>query len=459
MSNNQSPLVLGYGNIGKLLWQYSVPSIIAMVATSLYNIVDSIFIGHGVGPMALAALSISFPFMNLGAAFGSLIGVGGAAIMSVRLGAKDYRSAEEILGNLVLLNIITGIFFSLVCLLFLDSILLFFGASAETLPYARSFMRILLYGNVITHLYFGLNGMLRSSGYPHKAMITALISVVINIMLAPLFIFVFKWGIEGAALATLLAQVFALLYEALHFFSKKSYIHFKLNIFVLKKNIVKDIISIGIAPFLLNAGGSIIVIIINRSLLLYGSDLAVGAYGIIVRLATLFVMIVLGLTQGMQPIVGYNYGAKQYDRVLKTFKYTVIWAVCITTVGFLLGELFPRYMASMFTTDEELIRLSKEGLQISVILFPIVGFQMVVSQFFQSIGRAKEAVFLSVSRQILFLLPLLFIFPYFWGTKGVWISMPVSDFLATIVAIILIVRQLNKLKKQDENLENNTFEK
>lgn len=459
MSNNQSPLVLGYGNIRKLLWQYSIPSIIAMVATSLYNIVDSIFIGHGVGSMALAALSISFPFMNLGAAFGSLIGVGGAAIMSVRLGAKDYRSAEEILGNLVLLNIITGVFFSVICLLFLDTILLFFGASAETLPYARSFMKILLYGNVITHLYFGLNGMLRSSGYPHKSMITALISVVINCVLAPLFIFVFKWGIEGAALATLLAQVFALFYEALHFFSKKSYIHFKTNIFVLKKNIVKDIISIGIAPFLLNAGGSIIVIIINRSLLLYGSDLAVGAYGIIVRLATLFTMIVLGLTQGMQPIVGYNYGAKQYDRVLKTFKYTVIWAVCITTVGFLLGELFPQYMASMFTTDEELILLSKEGLQITVILFPIVGFQMVVSQFFQSIGKAKEAVFLSISRQILFLLPLLFIFPHFWGTKGVWMSMPVSDFLATIVAFVLIIKQLNKLKKQNVSLENNTFEK
>ena len=447
MSNNQSPLILGYGNIGKLLWQYSIPSIIAMVATSVYNIVDSIFIGHGVGSMALAGLSITFPFMNLGAAFGSLIGVGSAAMMSVRLGAKDYRSAEEILGNLVLLNVITGVVFSIICLIFLDPILYFFGASEATLPYARSFMRILLYGNAITHLYFGLNGMIRSSGYPQKAMVTVLISVVVNCILAPLFIFVFHWGIVGAALATMMAQTAALLFELSHFINKKSYIYFKSDIFVLKKEIVKDIISIGIAPFLLNAGGCIIVIIINRSLLFYGGDLAVGAYGIIARLAMLFVMIVLGLTQGMQPIVGYNFGAKQYDRVLKTFNYAVFCAVCITTTGFIVCELFPEFMVSLFTSDDELIHLSKQGLQIILLVYPIIGFQMVASQFFQSIGKAKQAIFLSVSRQILFLLPLLFIFPHFWGTTGVWISMPVSDFVSTILSLYLIIKQLKELKK------------
>jgi putative MATE family efflux protein len=304
MSVNQSPLVLGYGNIGKLLWQYSIPSIIAMVATSLYNIIDSIFIGHGVGAMAISGLAITFPFMNLGAAFGSLIGVGGAAIMSVRLGAKDKRSAEEILGNVVLLNVISGLFFSASCLIFLDPILLFFGASDATIPYARSFMEVLLYGNIITHLYFGLNGLIRSSGYPRKAMITVLISVVVNLLLAPLFIFVFKWGITGAALATLLAQFSAFIFESFHFFNKNSYIRFSSDIFKLKKNIVYDIISIGIAPFLLNACASFIVIIINRKLLFYGGDLAVGAFGIVNRLAMLFIMIVLGLTQGMQPIVG-----------------------------------------------------------------------------------------------------------------------------------------------------------
>lgn len=448
MSDSQNPLVLGYGNIRKLLWQYSIPSIIAMIATSLYSIIDSIFIGHGVGAMALAGLSITFPFMNLGAAFGSLVGVGAAAMMSVRLGAKDYQSAEKILGNLVLLNVITGFLFSLVCLIFLDPILYFFGASEATLPYARDFMKILLYGNIITHLYFGLNGLIRSSGYPRKAMITILISVFVNIILAPIFIFYFQWGIKGAALATLLAQLSAFVYELFHFFNKNNFIHFKPNIFVLKKDIVSGIISIGIAPFLVNACASVIVIVVNRKLLFYGGDMAVGAYGIVNRLSTLFLMIVLGLTQGMQPIVGYNYGAKQYDRAIKAFRFTVLIATLLTTTGFILGELFPTAMVSLFTSDMELMRLSKIGLQISVALFPIVGFQIVVGQFFQSIGKAKEAIFLSLSRQMLFLLPLLFIIPYFWELNGVWMSIPISDFLATIVAVILISRQLNKFKKE-----------
>ncbi|MFA7401897.1 MAG: MATE family efflux transporter [Bacteroidales bacterium] len=448
MSNIKSPAALEYDNIGKLLWQYSIPSIIAMVATSLYNIIDSIFIGQGVGAMAISGLAITFPFMNLAAAFGSLIGVGGAAIMSVRLGAKDYRSAEEILGNVFLLNCITGILFTVFGLLFLDPVLMFFGASEATLPYARSFMKILLYGNIITHLYFGLNGLIRSSGYPKKAMINVLISVLINCILAPIFIFVFDMGIAGAAWATLIAQASAFVSELFHFFKKSSYIRFKTDIFVLKKNLVYDITSIGIAPFLLNACASLIVIVLNRKLLTHGGDLSVGAYGIINRIGTFFVMIVLGLTQGMQPIVGYNFGAKKYARALKTFKYTCLCAVCITTFGFLLGEIFPVQIVSLFTTDKKLIDISSEGLRIMMIMFPFVGFQMVVSQFFQSIGKAKEAVFMSLSRQMLFLLPFLFIFPYFWGTTGVWFSMPMSDFLATIVALILFIRQLNKFKLQ-----------
>jgi len=305
-----------------------------------------------------------------------------------------------------------------------------------------------LYGNIITHLYFGLNGLIRSSGYPRKAMITILISVFVNIILAPVFIFYFQWGIKGAALATLLAQLSAFVYELFHFFNKNNFIHFKPNIFVLKKDIVSGIISIGIAPFLVNACASVIVIVVNRKLLFYGGDMAVGAYGIVNRLSTLFLMIVLGLTQGMQPIVGYNYGAKQYDRAIKAFRFTVLIATLLTTTGFILGELFPTAMVSLFTSDMELMRLSKIGLQISVALFPIVGFQIVVGQFFQSIGKAKEAIFLSLSRQMLFLLPLLFIIPYFWELNGVWMSIPISDFLATIVAVILISRQLNKFKKE-----------
>jgi len=432
------PLTLGTEKIRNLLIQYSLPAIIAMTASSLYNITDSIFIGHGVGALAISGLAITFPFMNLSAAFGSLVGVGAATLMSVRLGQKDYTTANQILGNVFVLNIIFGLAFTIISLIFLDPILYFFGASPATLPYAHDFMVIILIGNVITHIYLGLNGLLRSIGKPEKAMYATLTTVGLNLILNPLFIFGFKWGIRGSALATVLSQTILLIWQIKLFSDKENFIHFQKGIFKLDKRIVKESLAIGMSPFLMNAVGSIIVIVLNQSLIRHGGDLAVGAYGIINRVTFLFAMVVVGLNQGMQPIAGYNFGAQKFDRVNEVLKLTILFATAIMTVGFLIGELFPRAVASIFTKDKELIRLASEGLRITFIFFPIVGFQMVTTNFFQSIGMAGKAVFLSLTRQLIYLLPCLLIFPSIYGLKGVWYSMPVADLLATLTAAYML---------------------
>ncbi|HOK36108.1 MAG TPA: MATE family efflux transporter [Paludibacteraceae bacterium] len=432
------PLTLGTEKIRNLLIQYSLPAIIAMTASSLYNITDSIFIGHGVGALAISGLAITFPFMNLSAAFGSLVGVGAATLMSVRLGQKDYSTANQILGNVFVLNIIFGLAFAITSLIFLDPILYFFGASPATLPYAHDFMVIILIGNVITHIYLGLNGLLRSIGKPEKAMYATLTTVGLNLILNPLFIFGFKWGIRGSALATVLSQTILLIWQIKLFSDKENFIHFQKGIFKLNKRIVKESLAIGMSPFLMNAVGSIIVIVLNQSLIRHGGDLAVGAYGIINRVTFLFAMVVVGLNQGMQPIAGYNFGAQKFDRVNEVLKLTILFATAIMTVGFLIGELFPRGVASIFTKDKELIRLASEGLRITFIFFPIVGFQMVTTNFFQSIGMAGKAVFLSLTRQLIYLLPCLLIFPSIYGLKGVWYSMPVADLLATLTAAYML---------------------
>jgi len=440
-------LVLGTEKIGKLLMQYAIPAIIAMTASSLYNMVDSIFIGHGVGALAIAGLAITFPLMNLAAAFGSLVGVGASTLVAIKLGQKDRDSAVHVLGNVVLLNGIIGLVFMALVLTFLDPVLLFFGASADTLPYAREYMQVILAGNLVTHIYMGLNEVLRASGYPQKAMAATLMAVIVNCLLDALFIFVFNWGIRGAALATVVAQVIALSWEMYHFSNPKSFLHFERRAFSLQRHIVGGMLAIGLSPFLMNLCACFVVILINKSLQTYGGDLAIGAYGIVNRIVFLFVMIVMGFNQGMQPIAGYNFGARQFDRLITVLKYTIFCGVTVTTVGFLAGQLFPRSIVYLFTTDPELIRISVEGLRIVIILFPVVGFQMVTSSFFQSIGMAKKAIFLSLTRQLLFLFPSLLVFPRFFGTVGVWMSMPVADAIATIVAAWMLSWQLKQLKK------------
>jgi putative MATE family efflux protein len=444
MVQKKSPLALGTENVWHLLLQYAIPSVIAMTAASLYNITDSIFIGQGVGALAISGLAITFPLMNLAAAFGSLVGVGAAALMSLRLGQKDYSTANNILGNVLVLNLILGLSYTVIVLLFLNRILLFFGASSETLPYARDFMTIITIGNVVTFMYFGLNALMRATGNPKRSMYVTIFSVIINVILAPLFIFGFKWGIRGAALATVIAQTSMMLWQVSYFRNKGNYIHFQKGTFRLKRKIAIDAMSIGMAPFLMNVAGCVIVIIINQSLIKHGGDLAVGAFGIINRIAALFVMVVFGLNQGMQPIAGYNFGAKQFERVNKVLKLTILLATGVMTVGFLISELFPHAVASVFTKDQDLINIAASGLRILMTFFPIVGFQMVASTFFQSIGMPGKAIFMSLTRQVLFLLPCLLILPSFFGIKGVWYSMPAADLLASIIAAYLLISQYRK---------------
>ncbi len=453
-------LALGTERIRKLLVQYAVPAIIAMTASSLYNMVDSIFIGHGVGPLAISGLALTFPLMNLAAAFGSLVGVGAATLISMRLGQRDYDTAQRVLGNVVILNLIIGVLFGGAALIFLDPILYFFGASDATIGYAREYMSIILWGNVVTHMYLGLNAVLRASGHPRKSMYATINTVLINTVLDPLFIYGFGWGIRGAAIATVLAQIVSLVWQFYLLSDKKELLHFRRGIYRLKRKIVRNILAIGMSPFLMNLAACFIAILINKGLKQYGDDLAIGAYGIVNRLAFFFVMIVMGINQGMQPIAGYNFGARQFDRVLRVLRLTIIGAITVTSCGFVIGEFLPRAAVSLFTSDAELIRISIEGMRIAFIFFPIIGFQMVSTNFFQSIGMAGKAIFLSLTRQLLFLLPGLIFLPRLFehytewdGSWGVWCSLPLSDLLASLVAFILLTRELRRFRAsiQPEN--------
>lgn len=453
MDQKGSPIELGTKNIWKLLMQYAIPSVIAMTASSLYNITDSIFIGQGVGALAIAGLAVTFPLMNLAAAFGAMVGVGAATLMSLRLGQKDYKTANKILGNVFVLNIIIGLLYTLFILTFLDNILAFFGASTDTIPYAREYMLIITLGNVVTHMYFGLNALLRATGKPRISMFSTLFSVVINIVLTAFFIYKLKLGIRGAALATVIAQTSMLLWQIKIFSNKNEFIHLQKGIFKLEKRIVKDMLSIGMAPFLMHVAMTAIVIVINQSLVKHGGDLAVAAYGIINRVIIFFPMIVLGLTQGMQPIAGYNYGANRIDRVNKVLTYTILLATGVVCVGFVFGLFFPEQVASVFTTDQELIDIAVPGLRTVMLFFPIIGFQMVTSNFFQSIGMAGKAIFMSLTRQVLFLLPSLLILPSFFGVMGVWYSMPLADLLSSVVAAYMLLVQYRKsLAKKVPNM-------
>ena len=449
MSQKGNAMELGIQPVGKLLMQYAIPAIIAMTASSLYNIVDSIFIGQGVGPLAISGLAVTFPFMNLGAAFGAMVGVGASTLISVKLGQRDYGTAQLVLGNVITLNTIIGIVYTIVCLMFLDPILYFFGASADTIVYARDFMEVILLGNIFTHMYLGLNAVLRASGHPQKAMYATINTVVINTILAPIFIYGFEWGIRGAAIATVIAQIVSLIWQFKILTDKNELLHLRRGIYHLQSKIVKNMIAIGLSPFCMNVASCFIVIFINQGLKEYDGDLAIGAYGIVNRLMFICVMIVMGITQGMQPIAGYNYGAQQYHRVNEVLKLAIWGATAVTTFTFLVGELIPELTVSIFTTDEGLISRAAEGFRIAVLVFPIVGFQMVTSNFFQSIGMANKAIFLSLTRQLLFLLPCLIILPTFMGAAGIWWSMPASDLAASIVAAILLYKQFQTFKKSD----------
>ena len=447
MSNNkQAALELGTKPVGRLLLQYALPAIVAMVASSLYNMVDSIFIGQGVGALAISGLAITFPFMNLSAAFGAAIGVGSSAFLSVKLGQRDYDIANKILGNCVMLNIIIGIAFGGIGLLFLDPILRFFGASDATLPYAREYMVIILIGNAVTHLYLGLNAVMRAAGKPRVAMYITIFTVVINAVLDPLFIYTLRLGIRGAAYATILSQLMALVWQWKLFGNRKEFLHFDYGKFRVEMPIVRNIISIGISPFSMNACACLVVIFINNSLMKYGGDMAVGAYGIANRVAFIFVMVTMGVCQGMQPIAGYNYGAQNYNRMLEVLRLAVIAGTLVCAVGFVIAIFFPEPCVRLFTTDAELIEKSVVAMRYIMALFVIIGAQMVITNFFQSIGKAKVSIFLSLSRQLIFLVPAIAILPPLLGLDGVWLAMPLSDGVAAVMAYAMLWIYVRRLK-------------
>lgn len=447
------PVELGTEKIGRLLKQYALPAIIAQTASSLYNMVDSIFIGQGVGPLAISGLAVTFPLMNLSVAFGTLVGAGAATMLSVLLGQKNYKAANKVLGNVVTLNVIIGLIFMGVTLMFLDPILYFFGASENTLPYAKEYITIILIGNVITHLYFGLNAAMRSSGNPKKAMALTIFTVVFNTILDPIFIFVFDLGIAGAAWATVIAQVVATIVVLKHFSDRSRAFHFEKGLFKLDIRVAKDSLAIGLGPFLMNAAACLVTLFINQQMRDYSGDLGIGAYGICNRLLFMFIMICMGLNQGMQPIAGYNYGAKQYSRVKEVFWMTAKFGTIVTLICFAVGMFIPRIAAGIFTHDEALLDMSAEGLRILTIGFPVVGFQMIGTNFFQSLGMVKKSIILSLSRQILFLLPMLYALPLWYGANGVWMSFPISDVLSALLTAILLRRLFRKFNRLQDGEE------
>ena len=452
------PTELGVKPVNQLIRQYAVPGIIAMTASSLYNMVDSIYIGHiaEVGSLAISGLAVTFPLMNISTAFGTLVGVGAATMISVLLGQKNYAVANKVLSNEVTLNIITGLVFTFVTLLWMDPILRFFGATEATLPFARQYMKIIAIGNAVTHLYFGLNSVIRSSGNPKTAMGLTLFTVMSNAILDPVFIFVFKLGIQGAAISTVLCQFMALCYTMWFFLDQNKFLHLPRSrkIFRIDWRIAKDSLAIGMGPFLMNLASCIVVLFINQQLVKWGGDLALGAYGIVNRISFLFVMIIMGFNQGMQPIAGYNYGARQYARVREVYLKTAGWATLVCLFGFIISEVLPGPTVSIFTPDPVLHDMAARGLRMMNLAFPIIGFQMVTTNLFQCLGMVNKSIFLSLSRQLLFLLPCIYILPPLLESEtGVWYSFPISDTIAAIVTAFFAVgllRNLGRLKDGDD---------
>lgn len=446
--NRQAALELGTKPVGQLLWQYALPAIVAMTASSLYNIIDRAMIGQLVGPEAIAGLGITFPFMNLSAAFGAAVGVGASTCISVKLGQKDYKTAENLLGNTVTLNLIIGFLFMAVSLIFLDPILRFFGASDVTLPYALEFMIVILLGNMITHMYFGMNAVLRAAGKPRHAMYSVLFTVAMNIVFVVTFVWWFRWGIRGAALATVTAQSMALCWQMWLFSNPKELLHLKRG-YANGNDIPHQIILQPIdAPFLMNATSCVIVIFMNNQFVRYGGDMAVGAYSIANSVVMVFFMFVIGITQGMQPIVGYNYGAEKYDRMLRCLFLAIGCATAILLVGWGLSMLFPRQIARIFTTDATLLDLSARGIKLDMLVFFVVGSQAVITNFFQCIGKVKISIFLSLSRQLFLLLPMAYFFPFVWDLDGVWYSMPASDFGSFAMTIPMLLWYMKRFKRK-----------
>ena len=444
---------LGTQPVRSLLMKYALPGIIAMTATSLYNMVDSIFIGHGVGAMALSGLTVAKPFMDICAAFGSLVGVGASSLVAIKLGEKDYRSANDVLANVILLNVLLGALVMAIGLFWLDPILYAFGASDVTITYAHEYMEVILWANILTHIYYGLNSMLRSIGHPKVAMYSTIVAVVANIILDPIFIFLLDMGVRGAALATVLSQAIAVVGQMVVFLNPKEVIYFHRGIWRLKRDITMRALGIGTAPFLMHLAACFVVIVLNNQLKRYGGDMAIATFGMTNRFMFFFSMIVMGLNQGMQPIVGYNYGAKLYDRMIRTLKLTAMCATCVMGMLWLFGLIWPEGFIRLFTHDELLIAQSIAPARVMLCTMIMVGFPMVVGNFYTSIGMSGKAIFLSLTRQVILLIPSILLMPLLFQMFkltpiwGVWWSLPICDAMAAILAAIILNRDMRTFKR------------
>ncbi len=429
---------MGTKSVGSLLLSFSIPAILGMVIVALNQIVSSIYIGQGVGPLALAAMAVTFPVINLLVAFSQLIAVGCAALCSIELGKKDMDKAHSMLGHSVLLEVVVSVVFSYVFWAVLDPMLVFFGASGETLDYAREYMVPLLVTSPIVFVMIGLNFFTRATGYPKTAMVTALMTTVGIVVFSPLFIYEWGWGMEGAALAVVSGQLISLVWLIVHFLRPNTLVRFRSGIWKLYSSYVKDIVAIGMAPFLVNFCACIVVIIINRALMEYGGDLAIGAFGIVNRLLMLFALGLIGLGQGMQPIIGYNFGARNKTRVRRALWYGMAAGTGIAFVGMLSFLLCPRLMVLMFTSHEPLVEITTRAMMITGCMFIFVGPGIIIGTYFQAIGMAKLASLMSTTRQMICLVPALIVFPLFWGLDGVWWSLPFSDIMGAVVGAVLL---------------------
>ena len=446
--NEEDALILGREKISKLLWKFALPAIAAMVASSLYNIIAGIFIAS-LDPYAISGVGLTNPIMNLAAAFGSLVGVGASVVCSISLGEKNYEKARQVLANLVILNLVIGLIVTVFGLVFLDPILVFFGASPNTLPYAREYMQIILAGNVFAHMFLGLNAVLRVSGYPITAMNLTLLSVGINLALAPNFIFTMGMGVRGAALATVIAQIVCCIAIIYLFCNKRRTVYLERNKFHLKPEIIKRSFAIGSPNFVTNAAACFVVMLQNTKLLEYGGDLYIGAMSIVNRIVFLFFMIALGFSHGMQPIVAYNFGAKQYHRMWGAFSLTIKCALCATITASIVCELFPTQLVSLFVSGEEesaveLANITVDSFRYVMPAFWIIAFQVIGSNFFASMNQPHKSLFLSLTRQVILMVPLLFILPSYFGVYGVWVTSPITDVIAAVLAIVLLIHEKRK---------------
>lgn len=435
---------LEHKSVGKLLWQYSFPTIVATLVNALYNIVDRIFVGQEVGAYAISGMALTFPIMMILGAFGMLVSQGAAVQISIALGKKEFDNAKKILANSLILNILIICGAIALIALFLDEILHIFGGTNAIIPYAKNYLRIILAGHLLTSFSLGFNNVLRASGYPIKAMATILIGACLNVLLDYIFIFHFRWGIEGAAVATVISMMITSVWLLAHFTSRKHVLHFEKSAFRLKKSVISPVLAIGFSPFCVQFATSLVNIFMNFTLKNFGGELAIGAFGIVTSFSTLIIMTIVGLTTGMQPIIGYNFGAKKYDRVKIALRLAILISTILTTLGFAVAQIFPETVAKCFTSDETLAAITSRGLQLTMSLFFVVGFQMVVNMFVQSIGKAKTAIFLSITRQIIFLLPLLFLLPKFYQLDGAWLAHAAADMLSAIVAGIALIFVLKR---------------